>query len=161
MQRAFWILAALFVVIGVPSGHADSYTPIFTCSSCTSLPTAPDVTFGPSSTIDVTWEDTSFVVSIEEVGPTYTVTWEGATPFLAQIGMASFSVFLFSDDAPFVYKLDNDGNCLNCNVRDNGTLSFVLADATATPEPSSIVLMLVAIGFLLVVVPKRFAPGHR
>lgn len=162
MRRALWILALLFVTIGVRSSRADSYIPVFTCSLCTSaLPTAPDVTFTPDSTIDITWEDTLFVFSLASLGPEYVVTWDGRTPFLAQFGTAGFGLFLFVDSAPFVYKLDNDGNCLNCGVFDQGSMSFVDADAPSTPEPSSIVLMLAAVGFLLVVMRKRIAQAHR
>jgi hypothetical protein len=163
MRRALWtILAVLFVAIGVPSSHADSYTPVFTCGPCTSaLPTAPDVSFAAPSTIDITWENTLFVFSLTSFDPEIVVTWEGSTPFLAQSGTASFTLFLFNDDSPFVYQVDSGGNCLNCNVHDSGTLSFASADAPSTPEPSSVVLMLGAIGFLLLVMPKRLAQGHR
>ncbi len=157
MRRALWmILAVLFVAIGAPSSHADSYTPVFTCSLCTSaLPTAPDVSFGPSSTIDITWENTLFVFSLEAFDPGIVVTWDGRTPFLAQSGTAGFGLFLFVDSAPFVYQLDSDGNCLNCDVFDRGTMSFAPDDAPSTPEPSSIVLMLAGIGFLPVAMRKR------
>ena len=158
MRRALWTLAALFAVIEVPICYADTYTPVFTCIPCTSsLPTAPDVSFTPGSTIDITWEDTSFVFSLDGFDPEIVVTWDGRTPFLAESGTAGFGLFLFIDSAPFVYQLDNDGNCLNCDVADNGQMSFVDADAPATPEPSSAVLMLSVAGFLLLVLPKRLA----
>ena len=160
MRRVLWILAALFVAIGVPNSRADSFTPIFTCSLCTSaLPTAPDVSFGASSIIDITWENTLFVFSLETLDAEGTFTWDGRTPLFSQSGTAGFGLFFLTASAPFVYQVDNDGNCLNCDVFDRGSVSFVSADAPSTPEPSSIVLMLAGIGFLLVVMPKRLTHG--
>jgi len=160
MRRNFWILLGLLAAIGVPACHADSYAPVFTCVPCTSpLPTAPDVTFTTGSTIDITWENNQYVFSLEALGPEYTVTWYGNTPFLAEYGTAGFELFLFVATAPFVYDVDNDGNCLNCGVMDHGTMSFVDVDAPATPEPSSVVLMLSGMGLLAA--PKRFVRGRR
>lgn len=167
MRRALWILAVLFMATIAPSSHADSYTSIFTCTLCTTAsPTAPDVSFPAPITLDITWENTLFDFSLPSVESTDVFTWFSLTPS----GVSQFATLAFQlvDSSapdpqtpilaygPFVFEVDGDGNCLNCSVRDFGELRFVPNDAPTTPEPSSAVLMLSAIGFLLVVMWRRF-----
>jgi hypothetical protein len=166
MRRPIWmILAVLFVAIGVPDSHADSFTPIFTCIPCASTPTAPDVSFPPPLTIDVTWENTLFDFSLTSGQPTDFYTWQGFTPpGFSQSGFASFTIIANGTpsviDAPFLFQLDDNNNCLNCKLIDSGSLRFDPALAPSVPEPSSVVLMLAGIGFLLMVMPKRLAHDH-
>jgi hypothetical protein len=159
------ILAVLFVAIGAPNSHADSFTPVFTCDLCTSaLPTAPDVSFPAPLTIEITWENTLFDVSLPSSAQPTRSVWSGSTPVaFSQFGTASFTFRYdsFSDEivvnAPFLFQLDSNNNCLNCDVMDFGNVQFAPDAAPSVPEPSSVVLMLAGIGFLLVMMPKRLA----
>jgi hypothetical protein len=172
MRRPLWmILAILFVALGAPNSHADSFAPIFTCVDCASTPTAPDVSFPAPITIDVTWENTLFVFSLPSAQPTDFYTWMGVTPpGPSQSGFASFTIndgmpgvplVPISVVAPFLFQLDDNNNCLNCDVEGSGRLQFAPAVAPSVPEPSSVVLMLAGIGFLLVAMPKRLAQDHQ
>jgi hypothetical protein len=176
MRRALWVvLTVLFVAIGVPNSHADSFTPIFTCGLCVStLPTAPDVSFPAPVTIDITWENTLFVFSLPSAQLTDFITWMGVTPpGPSQSGFASFTIndgepgvilVPIAVVAPYLFELDGNNNCLNCNIIDIGRLQFAPAEspsAPSVPEPSSVVLILAGIGFLLVMMQKRLAQGHQ
>jgi hypothetical protein len=154
------IVAVLFVAIGVSDSQADSLTPIFTCSPCASTPTAPDVSLPPPLTIEVTWENTLFDFSLASGQPGDLYAWQGFTPpGFSQSGFASFTIIANGTpsviDAPFLFQLDDNNDCLNCNVIDSGSLRFEPTLATSVPEPSSVVLILAGIGFLLMVMPKR------
>jgi hypothetical protein len=169
MRRPLWtILAVLLVAIGIPSSHADSFTPIFTCGLCTSaIPTAPSVSFPAPLAINITWENTLFEFSLTSGEPADIYGWAGVTPVaFSQSGFASFTLLGSPSGpitvvAPYLFQLDDNNNCLNCNVLDNGNLRFAPDEAPSVPEPSSVVLMLAGIGFLLMVMPKHLAQGHQ
>ena len=161
------ILAVLFAALGVPSSHADSFTPIFTCfTACAATPTAPDVSFPAPLVMDVTWENMVFDFSLPSSSqPTGISGWELVTPAaFSQSGSASFTISpggtFITVVVPFLFQLDDNNNCLNCHIIEDGTLQFAPAEASSVPEPSSIVLMLAGIGFLLMVMRKRFAHVH-
>jgi phospholipase/lecithinase/hemolysin len=161
------ILAVLFMALGVPSSHADSFTPIFTCfTACAATPTAPDVSFPAPLVMDVTWENMVFDFSLPSSSqPTGISGWELVTPAaFSQSGSASFTISpggtFITVVVPFLFQLDDNNNCLNCHIIEDGTLQFAPAGASSVPEPSSVVLMLAGIGFLLMVVRKRLAHVH-
>jgi hypothetical protein len=129
MRKSLWImLAVLLVAIGAPNAYADSETPTFTCrGTCVGgTPTAPDVSF-PAPVFDVTWNDVLFSYTLPSSDlPTDSYTWFGDTGL-----HATFSVtnqFLF-------------------NPVQIVSPAFT---PTATPEPSTIALMLLGVGLVFV-----------
>ena len=83
----------------------------------------------------------------------------------SQSGFATLPIFTVGTHsavvAPFVFQLDGNNNCLNCDVIDDGSLQSAPVVTPSMPEPSSVVLMLAGLGFLVVVMPKRLAQGHQ
>jgi PEP-CTERM motif len=166
MRELFWIVfAVLCLAIGSPNAHADSYTATFTCiGPCVSLPTAPDVTFPPPPSIMETW---GVFVGLIPLGPldvptdtyiwTNTVTLDPLFPFSEEIdtaivdttnGMGSSATGMLS--------------CEICeHIVNHGSLTFTdITQTVATPEPSSIGLMLLAIA-LMFAMRKRIGQGAR
>jgi hypothetical protein len=146
MRKSVWImLAALLVVIGAPSAHADSFTPIFTttgCSGTCALPTALDVSFPSPTTMDVTYLGFSETVPIPTGLPGDTFGWN------ADIERVSFDFFI------------EDGSTPTCNGGGPGhiscgTLTFA---AVTAPEPGSAGLLVAGIGLLLAM-RKRIGQG--
>ena len=153
MRKTLWIiLAVLIVAIGAPSAHADSiYVGTFTCDSpCASVPTSPEVTFpsapGPTAPFSVTWDSIVFSNFQLPSGdlPTDTYTWGATTSFVGYGG----PIFLINDASNSSDIVVYSSGGLGDFADGGGTLSF--APLTATPEPSSVALILAGVGFLLV-----------
>jgi hypothetical protein len=144
------IVAVLCLVFALsfaaPNAQADSFTVTFTCTgTCVSLPTAPDVTvlIPPINEVDVTWQFHIFVLqlaTIPNVQPSDVFTWEGD----GVDGSASFFIF---DETRGVGTGIIDQLCAACtmDVKDVGGLTFT---PVATPEPSSVALMLAGVGLV-------------
>jgi hypothetical protein len=176
MLKSRFVITLLFVAIGAPYVRAGSisassadahYKATFTngCTNPTpgcmsSTPTAPIVTF-PSPTLTITWDDGSIIlpgISLPAAdAPTDTYQY-------------SFAVFPEPDPSQFltsydIYDLNNESNtygyfviyrCKYCfdYATEGGNLTFAYV---ATPEPSSVALMLAGTGFLLVLKRKALA----
>ena len=148
------VLCLVFALcFAAPNAHADSFTPIFTCTgTCLApLPTAPAVTFtaGSSITVTVTWDSNVFPL-----------TWDSNVfPFLDNPNDDTFSwEGNVGDVFPgnIVFRINNvsknltvaHGNdCGSCTptFTDMGVLTFT---PVATPEPSSVALMLAGVGLV-------------
>jgi hypothetical protein len=166
MRKSLWVLTVLLVAISAPSAYADSAT--FTCLS---VPCTPTPTVSVSSITPITITQTWGIFS-----GTYTFgpTAEATDTFTLEdsVGVASIGTFdvveLIMMDATHpaatpglgADEVEYDGQyqSLLGNFADgNVTLSSV--SSKATPEPSSVALMLAGIGFLLVM-RRRLAQGH-
>jgi hypothetical protein len=130
------------------NAQADTFTPVFNTTGCLAgpclLPTAPEVTFPSPTTMTVTLFGLSESVIIPSgfpPGDTYTwiatrLTIKSTPPFL---------IFEYGDltngnaSRPFTCESSTDRSC--------GQLTFVPV-ATATPEPTSLALVLSGIGLL-------------
>jgi hypothetical protein len=153
MRISLWIVVALLVVSGTPVAHADSFTATFTCVlSCTTPPTASDVTF-PSPTFTVSFDGFTFpqipLSSSDLPGDQY--TWD-AHPVLTPLGIINF--FDITDVTTNTTSDGLAGGPIGV-ARFNGSLSFTPVTA---PEPSSAALILAGIGLLLVM-RKRIGQG--
>ena len=157
MQKSLWIiLSALLLFIVAPYAHADSFTPTFTClGTCVSTPTAPDVSFPPTA-ITETWNGFMMTVPLDPSDkPTDDYSWSNSVqteePFVED-----FVTFFILDTTNKI----GFGNVMLLSPqaehpRDTGLLSF---SSIATPEPSSLALILLGIG-LVFLVWKHTGPG--
>lgn len=130
------------------NAQADTFTPVFNTTGCLTgsclLPTATDATFPSPTTMSVTLFGLSESVIIPSgfpPGDTYTwiatrLTIKSTPPFL---------IFEYGDltngnaSRPFTCESSADRSC--------GEFTFVPV-ATATPEPTSLALMLSGVGLL-------------
>jgi hypothetical protein len=156
------ILAVLFVAIGAPAAHADSYTITFSGGT-----TQPVATVSGFSGDVLSFDGVSDMgVNINVNGPIFlgttampqddTYTWsilpesDGVDAFILVDGTSvtavesNFPIFTYPD--PFLF--------------DSGT-AVVTDTSIATPEPGTSVLMLIGIGSLglMMVLRKRIAQG--
>ena len=156
------VFALCFVA---PNAHADSFTPTFiplSCQgACLPAPTAPDVSFPSPTTMTVTWNGFVFLFPVPApASPTdhfdWTMDWHNTdvTCLSSCVGEVIASL---AGSAPFSESvtLPNVASPgpLSSVIRDSGQLFF--APVVGTPEPSSLALMLAAIGLGLVVMRKR------
>jgi hypothetical protein len=164
-MRILWIaLTVLFVAIGPPNAQADSYTATFTCSgTCTSTPSPTTATFAPSGPGSIgvfTWDDVSWGFAFPDNWlPSDSYTWFGFRDTTSG-GETDFLTFRITDVTIFnlpnvpidAFSVQRDSSCPSlqaCQIgSDSGVLSF---SPVATPESSSVVLLLAGIGFLLVI----------
>ena len=160
MSKLFRTLGAVACLVfalsfAANNAHADTFTPVFNTTGCLAgpcpLPTAPEVTFPSPTTMTVTLFGLSELVIIPTgfpPGDTYTwiatrLTIKSTPPFL---------IFEYGDltngnaSRPFTCESSADRSC--------GEFTFVPV-ATATPEPTSLALMLSGVG-LLFAKRKRF-----
>jgi hypothetical protein len=160
----------LFAMIGAPNAHADSYTPTFSCTPPVSSDfgcyfisngyTAPNVSF-PSPTVQVTVDSDIYNVTLsagdsptdsysylfaEEEGP-------GTPPNLIN----SYGSLLIDDLTTGTTNSATNflGNFTVGDDVGDGTLTFSPL-SSATPEPASIVLILLGVGLIFFLTRKRF-----
>ena len=148
-KRSAAVLSLVFALsFAAPNAQADSFTPVFNTSNCFNpfgpcpLPTAPDVTFPSPTTIDVTFAGLSQVVAIpsgDAPGDTY--SWIAfafpATQFI------SFTLVDTTNGEGFYVCGGSSGESINSC----GQLTFTPV-ATATPESSSLALILSGVGLV-------------
>ncbi|HXN72148.1 MAG TPA: PEP-CTERM sorting domain-containing protein [Candidatus Acidoferrales bacterium] len=144
------ILAVLFLAVIAPNVRADSVSTVtFTtdgCSGACTLPTATDVTFPSPTTMDVTFVFLNEVVTIPAgVEPGDTLFWIG----LDSIGPTFFDLATTPQTCQGIDIGIAIGSC--------GSVTFSSNVATS-PEPSSVPLLLLGTGFLIVT-RKRWAKG--
>jgi hypothetical protein len=162
MPRLLLILVTLLmVVVAAPNAYADSSPVTFTCNApCTSVPTAPNVTF-PSPTLVITWDTVSVDIPLNFAdAPSDTYTWSAQIVHdsVGPAGGLGFSILdvttgdFFSGFPPIILSISPP------NASDSGTLSFT--SVAATPEPSSLALMLSGVG-LVFAMRKRFSGLHQ
>lgn len=149
MRKLLWIiLTVLVLAVGAPIAHADSYEPFFTTMGCVgvcALPTATDVVFPAPTTMDVTFDSLSAVVTIP-LGDKTTDNYV----WYASVG-SSLTFYLVDVVGPG-YP-DGCQGYTGC-----GTLGFGVVSTPTMPEPSSSVLMLLGVGLLLMA-RKRIGHG--
>jgi hypothetical protein len=164
MRKSLWIiLTVLFAVIAAPAAYADLYTPTFTCTVglgvCTSVPTAPDVSF-PSPSIQETWDSVTYTISLPSSdAPSDSFVWTNNFVAFAQAELL-FSMDILDvtngNDSSFTTTLFETPPSPR-DTADSGSLTFV---SVATPEPGTAGLMLLGIGIgIAVVMQKRFTKG--
>lgn len=161
MRKSSWIILLLFVAIGAPTAHADSYSATFTCTGvCYGyVPTAPDVTFPTPNFTTITYDgDVMYDLTISNsfALPTDTYYWVaqvGVNPSMPDtLDMCVEDVTL----ATYCFYSTIIGLSGALPQQESGSLVF---SAVATPEPSSVAFMLGGIGFVLVM-RKRAAQDH-
>jgi hypothetical protein len=153
------VLCLVFALcFAVPNASADSFTPIFTtfgCSGTCLLPTALDVTFPSPTTIDVTFDGLTESVAIPSGDlPGDTYSWSASATLGPHISL-SFNLFdnANGDGVGSCGGLQTSFGAFSCG----NTLTFA-GVSTATPEPSSLALMLSGVG-LVFAMRKRWTSG--
>jgi hypothetical protein len=143
MRKSFWIVLALLVA-GAPVAHADSFAATFTGG-----PTAPDVTF-PSPTLTISFDGSTFSITLPSADlPTDQYTWSKAPSVCGVCGTA----FVITDQTT---NMATSGGGSISTEGASGDLTFTPLTAPA-PEPSSLALIPVGLGALLVM---RRRMGH-
>jgi hypothetical protein len=159
MPSPFKTLGAVLCLVfalcfSAPNAYGDSFTPIFTTSTCSgicALPTAADVTFPSPTSINVTFAGLTQFVSIpagDASGDIY--TWNAAA--IPAGGNLGFFLGDLTNGTGF-NTFSCGGGTINGLVLSCGTLTFT---PVATPEPSSLALMLSGVG-LVFALRKRSA----
>ena len=161
MRKTFWTISVLLLIsaIGAPRSHADSFTYSFVGASLlngtnftvvdTSGPALFNVNLAPllASPSDL------FIAGID-FGPLTTIGFTGTPAF--PIGTVLASNF---NAATAVFTNNFDPAVAGAYPTDFGTLT-VAVTPVVTPEPSSVVLMLIGIGLVLLL-RKRNSRGHQ
>jgi hypothetical protein len=168
MRETLWVVSVLFLLmtIGAPNAHADSITNgtiNFTVSSGSPAPTGSfsfDNTTNAFTSVEVEWDGGGFLFSPLfgiVVPPTTTSgSWSAAGPSVTfnQFGPAIFALFIgpttLSTFSPSAFTDFTDPNAIA-----GGTFTLT---SVATPEPSSVALMLLGVG-LVFVMRKRIGRG--
>jgi PEP-CTERM motif len=150
------VLCLVFALcFAAPNAHADSLTPTFSCGGCSpaETPTAPDVTFPPFSNMTVTWESGVFFIPLSSfpTTPNDVWAWEGAS---FPGGFGTFEIGAFGSAADFRFRAGAPCSCTTF-FEVGGDLIF---SAVATPEPSSVALILSGVG-LVFAMRKRWVSG--
>jgi hypothetical protein len=156
MQKSLWIiLSALLLSIVAPNAHADSFTPTFTClGTCVSTPTAPNVSFPPNA-ITETWDGFTVTLSLDPSDkPTDDYSWNNSIQVVDELEDRVFFLIVDTTNNTFSFNQNLLGPQAE-HPRDTGLLSI---SRVATPEPSSLALMLPGIG-LVFLVRKRTGPA--
>jgi hypothetical protein len=149
VKKYLWIIALLFVVIGVP--RARSYTPTFTCTDpCAGgTPFAPDVSF-PSPTIMETWDGFTLAVNLDAFAhPSDTYSFSNS---VFQDGLTTYTYLFFITDTTTLTEYGTFAPSQTVVPTalaplDQGTLGFSSGSGT-TPEPSSWVYAITGMCFL-------------
>ena len=160
MLKPLLILGTLLmVVVAAPNAHADSSPVTFTCNApCTSVPTAPSVTF-PSPTLDITWDTVNVDITLnfaDAASDSYTWSAQIVHDSAGPAGGLEFNIFDITTGDSFIGFPPIILAVSPPDASDSGTLSFTAV--AATPEPGSVTLMLAGIGCLLVL-RKRMGQG--
>jgi hypothetical protein len=158
MRKSLWIILAIsFLVLEAPNAHADSYTATFTGTFF--VPGSQVVTF-PSPTL--TFGDVSdyFVLTLPAIdSPGDTYTWQVGFDPLPAPGPCEWCDFEIFDSTTNERSDENlSGNGTHIFITGSGPLVFT---PVATPEPSSIALLLFGAGIILLVARKcsRLVPA--
>ena len=145
MRKSLWIILAIsFLALGARNAYADSYAVTFPGSG--DYVSAPDVTFPAPTTLTVTLAPTPFqftvvLPAIDSPGDAY--TWQVyVNPLPGTCEVCAFQIF---DSTTGVAS--EVGGLTNTFVFASGPLVFT---PVGTPEPSSIALILLGVGILLV-----------
>ena len=159
MKIARYALAVLGLVASAPVAHADTFAPTFTCTACfnpTTAPTAPDVTFPSPTMLDIDLDGLLFAITLPSGSlPGDKYIWSASTTcslitFLCSVGF--FIVDLTQNTQPG----DTVDNLpFSTLVIAGGDLTFT--SVAAAPEPSSLALIPLGLGALLVM---RKRMGH-
>jgi hypothetical protein len=159
MRKSFWIVLALLIVASAPVAHADTFAPTFTCTPCvnpTTAPTAPDVTFPSPTMLDIDLDGLLFAITLPSGSlPGDKYNWSASTTcslitFLCNVG------FFIVDQTQNTQPGDTVDNLpFSTFVLASGELTFT--SVAAAPEPSSLALIPLGLGALLVM-RKRL--GH-
>jgi hypothetical protein len=162
MRESLWIVPvlSLFAAIGAPAARADSFTYSYTWSS----PSA-GISFTTAPIAGVTMATT--VPAADLTAATSSGSWAGcatASVVLDQGGQGGTELHLNGSSCG-VLTVEIFDSYAQSDYTTPGTYTdastkstLVVTDVSATPEPSSLALMLVGIGFLLVMW-KRLAQG--
>jgi hypothetical protein len=153
MRKILWIiLAVVFVTVGAPNAHADSYEATFICTtSCEFPPIALGVvSSGPIiSMVDVSYFGYFFPITLNPVPYNDTFTWfaESTTAFSPPDRTISVDILDKSNgtDWYILYYVPN-----YIHLSDNTERGSLVFTPVATPEPRSLALMVLGIGVLLV-----------
>jgi PEP-CTERM motif len=134
------VLCLVFALsFAVPNAHADSYSATFTGG-----PTALDVTF-PSPTLDITWQGFAFSITLPSSSLfTDLYSWGSSRACANGICVARMDIF---DSTHPSDTFSNSVSVPTSFSTSAGFLTFTPV-ATATPEPSSVALLLSGVGLV-------------
>ena len=143
MRKSVWIiLTVLLVAVGAPNAHADSFSVTFT--GFTPEPTASDVTF-PSPTLDIMWQGFTFLLTLPASSlPTDSYNWDGALGCGKIGGCEAHFTIQDTTTGTFTTSITPVPSTFAIG---RGNLTFT---PVATPEPSSVALMLLGGGLVFV-----------
>jgi hypothetical protein len=152
MRKLLWLVPVLFLANGMPRAYADTtYDVTFTCSSCAVLPTSSPVTFaGP--TFDINADGSTATISFSNPADLASDSW-GWTLETVPAGPSFYSFIVIGDN----HNADSVTDYSSATTlsppfgeafSESGGISFT--PAATTPEPGSVILILMGMGFMLV-----------
>jgi len=162
MRKSLWItIAVLLVSIAASNARADSYSANFLCTG----PSAPAPTASnnplsfPSPTIDVLWQGVNFVLTFNNPGAAAgdTYSWQAfQNNYQINPSNSTYSSeleFVLEDDSTNNYAFSGwidvsfPGSFAPTDIDNYGAM---VISPTATPEPTSVALLLAAAAFAFV-----------
>src|SRR5258707_1117910 len=148
MSRLFKAIDAVLCLIfalsfAAPNAHADSYSATFTVSGfLVTAPTALDVTF-PSPTLDITWLGLAFTVTLPS-SSLFTDSYFWGNSKTCFLDVCSTQIEIINLTHPSLASSNGQSVPRSFSVA-SGSLTFT---SVATPEPSSLALMLSGVGLV-------------